>query len=77
MIGVWSVCPVCGAVVADTTCHTDWHQRLAERTLVAPIETTGQSWPTGLPVPAVPPITDAERAQAAADRAVLDELTTP
>ena len=31
MSGGWAVCPVCGAVVADTWTHAAWHEtRLAE-----------------------------------------------
>lgn len=25
---MWSICPECGAIVADTTLHADWHAAL-------------------------------------------------
>lgn len=27
-VGPWSICPDCGAVVADAEAHTAWHESL-------------------------------------------------
>lgn len=29
MDGLWTVCPKCGAVIADTDLHEQWHAALA------------------------------------------------
>ena len=42
MSGGWAVCPVCGAVVADTWAHTLWH----ETTIADVITDTVASHPT-------------------------------
>lgn len=73
MTGSWSVCPVCGCVVADTTEHTAWHEVLAARAAATADAATGAAW-SGDPVPVVPPLSDAERAEQATDRAALDAL---
>lgn len=73
MTGSWSVCPACGCVVADTTVHTAWHEVLAARAASTADVATGAAW-SGDPVPVVPPLSDAERAEQATDRAALDAL---
>ena len=62
MSATWAVCPACGALVADTQTHADWHAAisLTGDPTGTPEPATGMQWPTGetVTVPPPPPTTE-------------------
>lgn len=62
MSASWSVCPECRTLVAEEGGHRAWHEALASRLGGVDGAAPGPSW-AGDPVPAIPPMSEQERAE--------------